>query len=205
MSRRILYFDMDGVVSDLMGYLRHLINPTIEMIDPLHPGKDGRISEEQKTLQQRMFEAAAARELFWEELPVLPGSKEFYHTVKQGFDDVFVLSHYRQAIKEEKPLKAVREHKRRWFLKHIDCHIPEDHILVTDQPKETFMKENQLNLLIDDSLSNINRWRACGGMGVLHENPVKSIESLNALGFHFDDKVTISDQLRRRDSSGLLR
>ena len=60
---------------------------------------------------------------------------------------------------------SVFDEKRDWIREH----------------KQFFAKEYPHAILIDDNKNNINEWRANGGIGILHQNALKSIKRAMAV------------------------
>ena len=63
-------------------------------------------------------------------------------------------------------------HKRVWIKKHFGQDV--EIITCLSKDKQTHMKAKN-DILVDDFMSNIKRWRKAGGIGVLHRNVDQTI------------------------------
>ena len=73
--------------------------------------------------------------------------------------------------------ESSRSGKRLW----VDNEIPGTKLILRSaEQKQEFAKPNAI--LIDDRPSNIEQWRAKGGIGILHTSANKTIEQLKELG-----------------------
>ena len=68
--------------------------------------------------------------------------------------------------------------KKEWCFKNLDSNVP---VIVTDnsRAKQQYAQPNYI--LIDDLESNINEWRAKGGIGILHKTADQSIAELKQI------------------------
>tara|TARA_B100000085_G_scaffold272944_1_gene287931 strand:+ start:164 stop:691 length:528 start_codon:yes stop_codon:yes gene_type:complete len=76
---------------------------------------------------------------------------------------------------------SVFDEKKEWIKEYFDF-IPSRNIhIVFREHKQFFAKEYPHAILIDDNKNNINEWRASGGIGILHQNALKSIKRAMAI------------------------
>ena len=49
--------------------------------------------------------------------------------------------------------------------------------------REYATTNGQPNVLIDDHIKNIKEWQAAGGIGILHQGAISTIQKLKKMGF----------------------
>ncbi|ASV44737.1 5'-3' deoxyribonucleotidase [Agrobacterium phage Atu_ph07] len=70
--------------------------------------------------------------------------------------------------------------KREWVKKHLGSDVPV--ITCFSKDKQLHMK-NKGDVLIDDLVKNIKRWKEAGGNGLLHVDSLSTIGKLKELGW----------------------
>ena len=76
---------------------------------------------------------------------------------------------------------SVFDEKRDWIKEYFPLIKSSNIHIVFREHKALFAKIHPHSILIDDNKNNINEWRASGGIGILHQNALKSIKRAMAV------------------------
>ena len=144
-----IYLDMDGVLADFFaGYKR--VNPNVRLINQIPPAK------EDPTL------AKLVGSDFYYKLPKYSSADQLINTVLKYVDSYNICS---------SPLRNDAENSEHWKRKWISMYLspkPKEIIITGSKHKYAVNADSSPNILIDDKPSNINRWNAAGGIGILY-------------------------------------
>ena len=155
---------MDGVIVDLFGYLK-----TYYQIN--HQEYSYRNFSIRKILQLLLKEQS----IFLKAPP-----KNDAHHLIEHIELLAKTFNYQVEILTSIPPKIIApkaaEHKQAWLKKHYPHKQWNFKIGPYPHQKHKFAQEQ--HILIDDTLKNIEQWKAAGGIGILHENSRKTIAQL---------------------------
>ena len=163
----IIYLDMDGVVANMLGYFKEKTGKNFEDL----PSKE-------------RWDLAAEYQDMYAELDMLDGAKEMFNTIqtlaKQYHFDFQILT----AIPLLKSFPNAEKQKEEWVRKHLSKTI-KFNIGPHAVNKQEWCKPG--DILIDDSVRNIEQWNEKGGIGITHRSPYRTITVLRRV---LGDKVT---------------
>ena len=155
-----IFCDMDGVLTDFLGGIaRHL----------------GKKEFEQGDIDKVLLTDAGTSKGWWVALDPLPDQKTLWKYISQY--NIEILSACPSICRND---KAVMEGKKAWVKKHCKP-SPSKVNIVQRKDKRKFAAPN--HILIDDRKSNIDDWRAEGGIGILHTSTADTIKQLKKLGY----------------------
>lgn len=160
---RIVYIDLDGVLINWRGGFEK-ISGGISSDD--YELKYGKISSMELVKKYGVN--------WWATLEWLPGGKELWNYVKDNFLNVKILT---ASGRPGKASSMAKKGKRIWMNKNLP-EVNLNDIIIVGSAKEKSNYSNPGDILIDDTPSNINDWTNKGGIGVLHENPEKTMREL---------------------------
>lgn len=168
MHRLAVYLDMDGVLADFDAGLRARgIAPVVDL----------NRSREDMTPEQRAAKEALQAQIantdFYATLPPMPGAKALWYVVEPAEPIVLTAAPRFDADEESgAAFKRAAADKRAW-IETLFGPIPDHRFICTTSARKAHFigrKNARFQILVDDRLSNIIRWRAAGGIGVHHEN-----------------------------------
>jgi hypothetical protein len=145
-----IYLDMDGVLADFFaGYRR--VNPSVKSPEAIpKAGEDPTLAK-------------------------LVGTDFYYRLPKYNTADLLVntvlkyVDHYNIC---SSPLRGDYENSERWKRKWIAMYLspkPRDILITHTKHHHAVNADGSPNILIDDKPSNISRWNAAGGIGILYD------------------------------------
>lgn len=144
-----VYLDMDGVLADFFaGYQR---------INPVRSPGDIPPAKEDPTLGKLVCTN------FYYTLPKYSTADALVNLVLQYVDHYNICS---------SPLRGDNENSELWKRKWIGMHLspkPMDIVITGTKERYAVQANGTPNVLIDDKLTNINRWNAAGGIGLLYD------------------------------------
>lgn len=160
-----IYQDMDGCLTDFDNQYEHFTGLTPEEMD--------------KELIQKYGEKKA-KSMFWEKIDHL--GPKFWADMKWMSDGKklwnFIKPCNPKLLSSPSRSQTSQEGKKQW----VDKHLPGvELILRPASQKQEFANPN--SILIDDKPSNIEQWKAKGGIGILHKSADDTISQLKELGF----------------------
>lgn len=137
-----LFLDLDGVFADFDGGF-----PAMFGFDHREAG------------DEVMWKTINAYGTFFRDLPVCPGSLEFFDSVKHL--DPMILT---ACPKDD--FENIAKQKRTWVRDHLGYGV---RIIFTPGGKSKPLYMNQPgDFLVDDFEANVERWRKAGGIGIHH-------------------------------------
>ena len=152
-----IYCDMDGVLCDFDKRF-------IEFSNGIPPSRYE--SEFGKKAFWKLISGQGVK--FWVDIPWMSDGKQLWNYIK---------SYNPSLLSAPSMEESSRSGKRLW----VDNEIPGTKLILRSaEQKQEFAKPNAI--LIDDRPSNIEQWRAKGGIGILHTSANKTIEQLKELG-----------------------
>ena len=116
---------------------------------------------------------------FFESMPPMPDLHLFQDWLKWiERDRVHILT---AVPKRRTSALSVYDEKVCWVKEYLPF-IPSRNIhIVFREQKQLYAKIHPHSILIDDNKNNINEWRRAGGIGILHQNALKSIKRAMAV------------------------
>jgi len=153
-----IYCDMDGVLCDFDKRF-------MEFSNGMPPGK-----YESKFGKKAFWKLISEKGVgYWVGIPWMSGGKDLWEYIKPYNPNILSAPSLNPSSKEG---------KLEWINKNL-TNVKEI-FLVPANEKQEFAKPKAI--LIDDRTSNIEQWRAKGGIGILHTSANKTIEQLKELG-----------------------
>ena len=149
-ARPVVYIDMDGVLADMWGEVAR------------HHGVD-HWRTARKT--HKRIEQVAKRPGFFRRLPPLPNAARLIRSVLKAVGEYSILSSPMQSRVEQSS-----EEKTDWLQHHLKRNAPT--AIIYDHNKEKYARRSDgtHNILIDDFETNVELWRARGGVGILYKD-----------------------------------
>ncbi len=154
-SQYKIYCDMDGVIVDFEGAYENLTGKNIR----------GNHVKGDADFWQPITDAG---ELFWTEIEWMVDGKELWNYIKP-YSPKLLSAPSRQ--------ESSRTGKQKW----VEQNIPGTILLLKSAEYKQFYASPK-SILIDDRADNIQRWKAAGGIGVLHTSAANTIQQLKELG-----------------------
>jgi 5'(3')-deoxyribonucleotidase len=155
-----VYLDMDGVLADFVyGYNKVA-------------GTDIKSQWDLPKAKQDPVLAKIAGTDFFQTLPKFSSADKLVDLVIQKFGHYNICS---------SPLRNDYEnsekHKTIWLQKHLNPQ-PKNIIITPRKEKYAVQADGTPNILIDDKAENIQRWQAQGGIGILYNAAVDSLDNV---------------------------
>jgi len=152
-----IYSDMDGVLTDF--------DAAFEKVSGgIHPR-----TYETKYGKDKFWEIVDAKGVgYWVGMPWMPDGKQYWDYIKE-YKPILLSSPSRS--------ETSRLGKRLW----VRNQLPGTKLILAQaKDKQNYARKNRI--LIDDRKSNIDEWRAQGGIGILHTSAADTIRQLKELG-----------------------
>ncbi len=169
--KRVVYLDMDGVLTDYCQQTENFYNKSVRHL----MGRTDLNHEETKELKE-VFDKCDFDKKFWLTMPKMPFADNLYKLCKEKFDDVYILSAFVAPKDFPQQFQMVQKAKKEWIKQNIDSNIPDDHIIITDQKKSSFIKPDEKSYLIDDYPKNLNYWHQDGGIDLIYLDYISFLE-----------------------------
>ena len=147
-ARPLVYLDMDGVLADFFG--------DWSKISGVSHYKD--ISNVEQALQ-----LVRDHPTFWIDLPLLPNARALVKTVIEKYGEYRICSTPLAGDGRSKPGKIA------WINKHF-ADMPPAEVVLTHNKAERAQHNGVASILVDDFGSNIDKWKAAGGIGIKYED-----------------------------------
>lgn len=146
--RPILYFDMDGVLADMSGYMDK------------HSIKYNPMGVYDIEVDIKMWNEVRAIPHFYDKLDPLEGSVELFKKLSQQYDCQILTA----VPKEKWNIPDAKEDKITWAHRFLG-----DDVIVNTvyRPEKMQFVKGPQSILIDDLEKNIIEWEAAGGTGIL--------------------------------------
>ena len=152
-----IYSDMDGVLTDFDKAFMEVSGGIFPSEYEKNFGKDG---------FWKLIDAEGAD--FWEKMPWMPDGKTYWDYIKE-YNPILLSSPSRSSTS--------RLGKRLW----VKNNLPGTKLILAQaKDKQNYAQKDRI--LIDDRPSNIEQWRASGGVGILHTSASDTIKQLKDLG-----------------------
>ena len=148
-----IYVDMDGVLADFFGSWGKLLG-----VD-----SDTQFWKKIKNIEPAL-DKVREKDDFWINIPLTSGAKNLLNAIKQIKGKYNILSAPLPNDPNSEP------QKRAWIKKNLSSFPPEKIIIDHDKAKYATQPDGTPNALIDDYGSNVDKWRAAGGIGIKHSN-----------------------------------
>jgi hypothetical protein len=152
-----IYSDMDGVLTDFDASFMKVSDGIFPSEYEKNFGKDG------------FWELIDGKGVgFWVGMPWMPDGKTYWDYIK-GYNPILLSSPSRS--------NTSRLGKRLW----VKNNLPGTKLILAQaKDKQNYAQSDRI--LIDDRPSNIDQWRASGGVGILHTSASDTIRQLKDLG-----------------------
>ena len=152
-----IYSDMDGVLTDFDASFMKASDGILPSEYEKNFGKDG------------FWELIDSKGVgYWVGMPWMPDGKTYWDYIK-GYNPILLSSPSRS--------NTSRLGKRLW----VKNNIPGTKLILAQaKDKQNYAQSDRI--LIDDRPSNIDQWRASGGIGILHTSASDTIRQLKDLG-----------------------
>ncbi len=152
-----IYSDMDGVLTDFDKAFMEVSGGIFPSEYEKNFGKDG---------FWKLIDAEGAD--FWEKMPWMSDGKVYWDYIKK-YNPILLSSPSRSSTS--------RLGKRLW----VKSNLPDTKLILAQaKDKQNYAQKDRI--LIDDRPSNIEQWRASGGVGILHTSASDTIKQLKDLG-----------------------
>jgi hypothetical protein len=152
-----IYSDMDGVLTDFDKAFMEVSGGIFPSEYEKNFGKDG---------FWKLIDAEGAD--FWEKMPWMSDGKTYWDYIKE-YNPILLSSPSRSSTS--------RLGKRLW----VKNNLPGTKLILAQaKDKQNYAQKDRI--LIDDRPSNIEQWRASGGVGILHTSASDTIKQLKDLG-----------------------
>jgi len=148
-----IYVDMDGVLADFFGSWGKLLG-----VD-----SDTEFWKKIKNIEPAL-DKVREKDDFWINIPLTSGAKNLLNAIKQIKGKYNILSAPLPNDPNSEP------QKRAWIKKNLSSFPPEKIIIDHNKAKYATQPDGTPNALIDDYGSNVDKWRAAGGIGIKHSN-----------------------------------
>lgn len=158
---KTLFLDMDGVLSDFDSHVRHLLGKSLHDFNTSQEGWDA-VQPYKDTFFTDMLPLPDAHSLVQEVLD-LAGDYGFH---------IAVLT----AIPKIGRMPSARLQKHCWINKYFPEFSGSFNIGPHAEHKQFHCIAG--DILIDDSIMNIDQWQAVGGIGIYHTSAIESISML---------------------------
>ena len=161
-SKPIVYLDMDGVLADFFGKIAR--EHGVEYWREIHRQKIG-------------IDQIAQKPEFFSTLPPMPNAKPLMAGIIKLADNYSILSSPLLSAVEQSS-----KEKSQWLSNRIHRHQPQAVVFDHEKYKYAMQPDGTPNILIDDWDTNIELWKANGGIGILHrdEDYKKTLKTLSA-------------------------
>jgi len=148
-----IFLDLDGVMADFGKGVINLLGQHPDRLDP-----------------KEMWPAIINADHFFLNLPKKKDADSLYNHIKGN--DIEILTGLPPAASNGK------EDKIAWVKRNISKNIKVN--VVPAKDKQQFAEPH--HILIDDQPKNIARWKAAGGIGILHKSTTQTVKKLKKLG-----------------------
>jgi 5'(3')-deoxyribonucleotidase len=147
-AKPLVFLDMDGVLADFFG--------DWSKISGVSHYKD--IGNVEQALQ-----LVRDHPTFWIDLPLLPNARALVKTVIEKYGEYRICSTPLAGDGRSKPGKIA------WINKHF-ADMPPAEVVLTHNKAERAQHNGVASILVDDFGSNIDKWKAAGGIGIKYED-----------------------------------
>lgn len=161
--RRMIYFDMDGVLADFDRGVAELCG-----MRQLQPG-EVRTDEEDARMWEKIREVGN----FYNKLEPMPGAVEMFREVYDEFGDQCEI--LTGIPKPERGIVTSAEDKVAWTRRILSDKVKVNTVARKD--KKLFCTGPD-SILVDDLEKNITEWKEAGGTGILFQNAEQALEEI---------------------------
>lgn len=182
----IIYCDMDGVLTDFakkfIEYYHQDFRQSKEYLQdpesyPEIPAARS-VNDIANVLRKKKYVVTTKAPLsFWADMEWMSDGKTLWNTIKKL--NPIILS-------TPATSDASKQGKRKWVRQHLG-----NYDVILSDKKHEFINNNKYvpkesigknKILIDDTKKNIDKWKAMGGIGILHKSASETIAKLKKLG-----------------------
>ena len=151
-----IFCDMDGVICNFGKRFKQYFGETIEEVD----------SRGDKTFFKKIDKIGYR---FWSEMPWQKDGKELWN---------YILKYEPTILTCPTKYESSRRGKRMWCKENLRSDLID---IILDCQKFKYV-QSDTDILIDDNISKIEKWRGSGGIGIHHTDTISTIEKLKELG-----------------------
>lgn len=164
MEIKTLYFDLDGVAADF--------DTTFTRLTGTVWPDAASLTQEQKDEKWRLLDPHPN---FFLDLPWIPGARTMLQFAHQYSPyGLGILSAATQRI----PQCPTQKHQ--WCKREVSW-MPTSNINIVNRKQDKVNFVGKGNVLVDDYCTNIDQWRAAGGVGILFKDVLQTMEELQTL------------------------
>jgi len=147
-AKPLVYLDMDGVLADFFGDWSKISGVS-------HYRDIGNV--------EQALQLVRDHPTFWIDLPLLPNARALVKTVIEKYGEYRICSTPLAGDGRSKPGKIA------WINKHF-ADMPPAEVVLTHNKAERAQHNGVASILVDDFGSNIDKWKAAGGIGIKYED-----------------------------------
>jgi hypothetical protein len=110
---------------------------------------------------------------WWGTMPWMEDGKELWKFLSDNFEDLHILTAPTQDSEQKSEKGKHLWLKKEGFIEQLgidNIHVAKD--------KHLYVKEDTVSILVDDTQKKIDKWRAAGGIGILHTDTESTILEL---------------------------
>lgn len=172
-----LYLDMDGVFVDFDKAAEEIVGP--ELFQMLHKVFHGHISPSDlsKLEHNKMCDIMINTPNFWQDLHWMSDGKELFTYIKSTFK----ANRIGVATAPLKGDQRCCQGKWEWIQNNFKIIDQRNYFCTTAKWNCVGKMNGTYQVLIDDKLKNIERWRAKGGIGLHHSSTADTIRQIKTL------------------------
>jgi 5'(3')-deoxyribonucleotidase len=164
MECKTIYFDLDGVLADFDSTYTRLTGTSYE--------HDPTLTEQQKDEKWALL---GPHPNFFLELPWMPGAKLMVlFAFQHAPHSVGICS----AASRRIPQSPTQKHQ--WCNREIPW-MPASNVVIVNRKRDKCNYVGKGNVLVDDYKLNIDRWQDAGGVGILFQNVLQTMEELQTI------------------------
>ena len=166
MKIKKLYLDMDGVLADFERGVCELAGA-----EPLPVNGKRSPSDD-----DRMWDAIRTVDHFYGRLEPMPGAVELFGRLRAKYGDACEI--LTGVPKPRRQIEHAREDKLEWVRRRLSEDVVVNIVLRAQKPEFCTGPDC---VLLDDTLGNIQEWKAAGGTGILYEGAEQTLAVLARL------------------------
>ena len=165
-----VFLDLDGVMVDLDSGLHRAIGRGY----PTEILPDFEFKQYIHQMYADVVKSSGSLREFWGNLPAMTNYWELFDTIvaNHGYPTILTATPKEYPVGCPEDVEAAQG-KRDWVARRLSANVPV--ITTRSNRKQDFIVQGSTNILIDDYLANIKRWRDAGGIAIHHTSIDRSI------------------------------
>ena len=174
MTKVNIFLDLDGVMVDLGKGLHDAIGRGY----PEERMPEDRFNSYIKTMYADVADVCGSIEAFWATVPPLADYRVLFdHIVNvNGLPTILTATPKEYDVGCPEDIQAANG-KKMWVKTFLSTDAKA--ITTRSNKKQTFIVPGEVNILIDDYIANIKRWRYAGGIAIHHTDIKTTIDALD--------------------------